>query len=1808
MNDASSEPLSVEAINTLLRGASGASSLADFLAVAPIFDRALAEILAAIARSPSEQAWRPIGAEGRRAAEEATTWARATCEGRSHDVRSESLQRALAWMEREAARRSSEVERAFGGIEVEEVALPAGFRRISSEQRSPAMRRWIGPDRVTLFEAATLARRDDVDPLGVDLDAILALAYAQRTPEVPISLVLRHLVAIAPATSLRWLEDLIDEAAGRADLASMSHLITSCEERARERPFADAVSAEFVPTRLAQLRSRLEARLATIDDFYRTTRYFTRPTAHEPLELLLAKSASCPTPRPWLLQLHAPGGSGKTMLLRWLAARRCAPTGIPIARVDFDSYGLAPDLWEILLEIADLLDRHLPGRPFEKPLARFADERRELGQRPGLDAKARSELAARRQRSARARGQLDVAVLETLVSLFRTLPDPSVIIIDTLEEAILTHRTDLRSLLSALETLRASAPSLRVVLAGRYELTERDATLSELLKRHAETRRLEPFDHEDSLAFLASRGLPGSDPRAVEVATIAGGNPLRLALFAEFVASDPSIGATDLRHHAKADLIYVTERVISRIEPSLRWLVRYGVVPRELTFEFVSEVLRPFLEAAFQGTIAWDDPSIDLAELPPSLRRPLFVPTSLDAANDPWVALWRRLQEFASESSWIEPVPGDRERLVFHAVVRRPMLHLLDRHQVLRELHRRAAEHYRALAMAPGSQRNDAAPRAVFHLIRLGEIDGALQLMTSIAEIRSEQLDLRAACAREFLADAPQTLSEEVDRLARLEELDALALSAEREGETSDRVRRIEDAIKGLAARSDGAASDYRVLHARAIIEPDMDAAARLLRAAIQACPSRRRAGVLNARLARVSGDRRGRSAADESVTIAMEREGLSRDRAVPAESREIWHQAFATFNDRLEHGRIREGIQRLPSLDGNIRDPGLASETLLDWALAFQMAGLSDAATNALEMLLVAYRTRIGEGTVRPVPGIGKIVAAAVRSSLSPPWLFRSVAIQAPYLAMASILSAPTDPHRIGPLLEIVRFATLSLNESALRDASSALLAEERNPDGASSDADFSCLMAEHDVLRVGNVGRAESWLRRLAERVRSASPRTQLHARVIARCWESEAERRADFFPPELTAPVLRFATARAVDALLDLTREGARGLPRLLKALADIDAPTARAAVFEWCVDSPLCDALPIEGASSAGTADLIALLPVDDEFLDLYGTSLDRLRYTIGSAAAGHAIGARDLLESRLREAWIASDAQPLRTEPWFMLDLLRLAGRSGALPEEPSKLLARARETIDATVTRYPDLASTIALAAGVVLTRAGDRSSGVSLLAFASRHATNDARRFHDARLQLQEAIDAASPKSAARPPESSPPSQPASAAPPPAPSREREDPLAAYRADPYDLELELALAADGASIRATWRFLSVEAPARTMTVDLGSLARIEEGIGFWDLATKEAERILRWCASDLRDALDARGAMEFAERAARDRDRTLRVRIVPASPGMGGVPWEVGVAGRRTERNWLISRTLTPTRGASISEQRERERVRWLQRALTSLGWAKLSPDGIAGPETLAAVDDAIRKLDGSARAVNGSVEMALCVALRNAMPTPEVLLLTSASASSYADALYAKLGFLTTRHQGVRSVLSGERSLRPALLLVEADVLVGSRPGSVRLDLRGESPGPNLSSNRLEQPSRVGPEEIDLLLERMPPGERPLVVLTPDGTGTRSLPAADILARNEFASQLFQRGNAPAVLTLHQHIPPWAQQALATEFGKGATIEGAVITMRNDLVRLGGVSDEDFATGIALWCHDPRWRPTPGLRSDEYFGKPVA
>jgi hypothetical protein len=281
--------------------------------------------------------------------------------------------------------------------------------------------------------------------------------------------------------------------------------------------------------------------------------YFHRPALES--ELLTLRDGGG---EPWARHVRGDGGTGKTMLVRWLEA------GFPsdgsagsVVRVDFDylhpNYpGTEPGLLVLLLaaELRFFATSEAATR-FDRLDAIVADWHERIDEaertRPG-------EVAAIRA------GRQDL-VQGAFADAIRALPAPVVVILDTTEELekAAGGTANVHATIAMLTRLHDAVPPVRVVLSGRRDLP---------LPPGVEELELVGFNRAEASRFVTWIGVEGKRAAAVVsrvAADAAPGNlsPFDLSLLARWAHDDPSLSATAIR--AIDDDRYVEHRILGRL-------------------------------------------------------------------------------------------------------------------------------------------------------------------------------------------------------------------------------------------------------------------------------------------------------------------------------------------------------------------------------------------------------------------------------------------------------------------------------------------------------------------------------------------------------------------------------------------------------------------------------------------------------------------------------------------------------------------------------------------------------------------------------------------------------------------------------------------------------------------------------------------------------------------------------------------------------------------------------------------------------------------------------------------------------------------------------------------------------------------------------------------------------------------------------------------------------------------------------------------------------------------------------------------
>jgi len=555
---------------------------------------------------------------------------------------------------------------------IEPISSPAPVYRLRPDERSRYLATWQDSERAGLRELQSKLL-EHAENFG-DHDSVL---YLQARLE--------------PGQSAALFKQAFTEAERRADLTACDRVINLFDLESKPADLDQAIKVA---------RARLGARALWSEPFYRTGSFLERRSLTNLLERLL----DSPEADSWALLLHAAGGLGKTMFLQWAIARWCVPRGVPCALINFDYSDpavIAAEPWVFALEIARQWNKQIPGGPLGSVIDRL--ER--------WDSSSSENSLAHL-----------VAALD--------LPGKvqALIVLDTLEEVLIPRRHLLDRILGHLQGLRgqgARGERIRVILSGRYNLAQRltpaelaltapQPIVREILRFHrGESRdyltRLRKHPEDDRVDAVVERCFD-PDERSP------GCTPLKLWLLSEVIKSEPHLTAQDIREipQEKLDVEYLIQRVINRIGATdlgpdgqplpqyrqLRWVLRYGVIPRRLTLDFLlAQRIRELLDNEIVGKTSRDKTNLGLtpkqAELKPWSRTPEIPPGIQE--------LWEMLKTYAGESSWVRFAPAEPnlpEALVFTPDVVNPMRALLLEQEgdIFRDLHTGAMKHFKGEA------------------------------------------------------------------------------------------------------------------------------------------------------------------------------------------------------------------------------------------------------------------------------------------------------------------------------------------------------------------------------------------------------------------------------------------------------------------------------------------------------------------------------------------------------------------------------------------------------------------------------------------------------------------------------------------------------------------------------------------------------------------------------------------------------------------------------------------------------------------------------------------------------------------------------------------------------------------------------------------------------------------------------------------------------------------------------------------------------------------------------------------------------
>jgi hypothetical protein len=1027
---------------------------------------------------------------------------------------------------------------------------------------------------------------------------------------------LPHLLNGDPAQGIELLKSLLAEADAQLNLPRWQDILRVAEDNTSS---TGADLADFIAAHTAYLN----ARSMCLTDYYQSALFLEPPGFREKgLEF-----ASGHGPPVW--HIVGPGGTGKTMQLRWLVSRLWVPqpARIPCARVDFDT--VAPAMcarypFLVFIMAADQLGRQLPHNPFSRLLRAYEPWLRSADRQGGEDALPTAQTAhAVRE------------VPRMFANACRTAGDtPIVVILDTLEELSLRYPTETATLIGQFREVLRSVHGLRLVFSGRYEIPAVGQIFAGI-----RPQLVTPFSPDRSRAYLGEiRGITGA-ARQDELIQRAGGLPYVLAMYADLITADPAVTLDDIGLDLEPRLVYLAERIIDRIpEPLVRWLLRYGWAPRRLTRAYVRDVLAPFVIQASSGDRALDNPMVD--PITDWLGRPLF-PADLPDLQAELDRAWEALKTYASDSSWVTGVPGDPDAVLLKAEMLAPMRTVLAGRPVVRELHLQSAEFYRARAGTDPGSRSRWLGEVIYHLAQAASPDLVSRWQEFADQVR-EAGDYRALADLSAEIVTPAYAGGELlSRSLRIEAhlwrayaAQALAVRLLQEGPYNGwrdnplwaDVRREHEAATRLAGNASAAGSAFQPSGRHGLLTR----AERLVRAALALYDADLRAAwELTDELIDASGDL-GICALALRVAVASQ---ASQDATEP--------------------------LERLTGQELNARRPAAAADSAGVLAARLASAGRIDRALSVVSQVSVATGQLAG---TRLALLIEQGTPAAARDELDPPDLSPEQALVVGFRRVEALL-ALRQPERALTLLQdcearigqlrdtasqlreralfleltgITHGAMLRLDEAAAAfERSASLWLELGHPDGHLRSRRHHADVLLHEV---GDVSEALTLLNGLSaqldDREESAAV---LRLTVQALVQWGQPAPAADIaerllLRSEQGAEPLHRDRVLAAIAALTATRDIRRFGPPLLSSLRHIRPGTARLRLLEqlqWC-----------------------PVFPGDPLMRDVLSEA----------AAADPAASREDLAVHDLQRAYVARAAADPRLDTW-LTSALDLAGPS-----------------------------------------------------------------------------------------------------------------------------------------------------------------------------------------------------------------------------------------------------------------------------------------------------------------------------------------------------------------------------------------------------------------------------------------------------------------------------------------------------------------------------------------------------------------
>jgi cellulose synthase operon protein C len=551
---------------------------------------------------------------------------------------------------------------------------------------------------------------------------------------------LYHLILAKAPDAAAFFEKQFEPAEAAFDLTRCYALLAVLDDLQSE------LGTELASARLRR-QQQYRARALFANDYYRTNTYQQRPGALASFETMWNSAGD------WIFHMHATGGMGKTMFLRWLVARHLVPLRVACAKVDFDEINqanVARYPWLLLLPLCRQLNEQLPKTYFTELIEKLRPLEVLLHPPSRLRDPQRVDYPAPIYEQGDLHSRLFASVL-------REANTEIAIVLDTVEGMTLADQFG--PIFALFKGIHGEAPKMRLLLSGRYDVSlrlralaaalestlERSGSGPDTVRNALETRQLamefetasvscglEPFSRDEARRYLRARAVTNGELVDAIVAKVyqhgdevggEGCNPFTVALLADLALGRDSLTAEEVSSFPSAHYVYLVERVVKRIpEQPLRWVVRYGVIPRRLTPDFIEAVLLKPLRRSLNGELVGDVPQEHVRQGHKIRERDIWTPDP--SANVTTEQLWRDLCRYEGPRGWIWRLPGPDEVVQFHGDVVDPMRDLLSSQPLFRTLQVSAITYFTRLAEEQPTRWADWICEAIFHQFQL-EGEGA---------------------------------------------------------------------------------------------------------------------------------------------------------------------------------------------------------------------------------------------------------------------------------------------------------------------------------------------------------------------------------------------------------------------------------------------------------------------------------------------------------------------------------------------------------------------------------------------------------------------------------------------------------------------------------------------------------------------------------------------------------------------------------------------------------------------------------------------------------------------------------------------------------------------------------------------------------------------------------------------------------------------------------------------------------------------------------------------------------------------------